>query len=482
MKDLTTTSEVNLGGPERSHLSHGGVPSQDLFVKISSHATTEVDTIQRPSISYWHDAWLRIKKNKLALASGIFIVALTVLSFLMPYFLEYSHTEQEVWNAHLPPSLGEEAVVVDDRNSWYEPVVVDESSESLDVSEDPAEGAPSAPAGLEVMAEPLSTSVAIKWQEVKGAEGYRIYRSIEEDTLGVPVADTEPNQLSFLDVSALKPGQEYIYRIVAFNLFEDSAPSQSLYVTPKLALLEDDAKRIDPNATVGSTIKTKAHYLGTDHLGRDMLARVLAGAQISLFIGFIAPLIYMFIGIIYGAVSGFLGGLIDDIMMRIADIVSTIPELLAVIMLQVFLGSGKWTLIIAMVMVAWARSARQIRGEVLKLREMEFVYAAQVLGTSFSKIIGRHLLPNVSGTILVLFTLAIPQAIFTEAFLSFIGLGIAPPDASWGTITKEGAKVFLTYPHELIFPATMICVTMFAFNMLGDGLRDALDPKLRGAK
>ena len=165
------------------------------------------------------------------------------------------------------------------------------------------------------------------------------------------------------------------------------------------------------------------------------------------------------------------------ILTPVPGVVSTVPELLVVILLQVVMGSGVITLIIAMVAIAWARSAGQIRGEVLRLREMEFVHASKVLGTSFRKIVMRHLLPNVMGTVLVLLTLAVPAAIFTEAFLSFIGLGVQPPMASWGVVTKEGARVFLTYPHELLIPSLLICATMLAFNLLGDGLRDALDPK-----
>jgi oligopeptide transport system permease protein len=269
---------------------------------------------------------------------------------------------------------------------------------------------------------------------------------------------------------------------MAFNAFGDSPASPDLVAEPKLALPLAVAQTLDPAAKVGSMVLTRPHYLGTDYLGRDLLSRVLAGARVSLTIGFVAPLLYILFGIIFGSIAGYFGGLIDDIMMRVADVISTVPELLVVILLQVVLGSGITTLIIAMVAVSWARSARQIRGEVLRLREMEFVHAAKVLGTGFRKIVFRHLLPNVMGTVLVMLTLAVPQAIFTEAFLSFIGLGIAPPMTSWGLVTKEGARVFLTYPHELIIPSALICTTMLAFNLFGDGLRDALDPKLRGAK
>ncbi|TWW10830.1 Oligopeptide transport ATP-binding protein [Planctomyces bekefii] len=176
------------------------------------------------------------------------------------------------------------------------------------------------------------------------------------------------------------------------------------------------------------------------------------------------------------------GGLVDEVMMRMADVVATVPELLLVILLQVVMGSGLATLVIALVAGSWSRSARQIRGEVLRLKELEFVHAAKVLGTGTGSIILRHLLPNVMGTVLVLLTVGVPYAIFSEAFLSFIGLGIEPPMASWGVVAKEGARVFQTYPHELLIPSLFICLTMLAFNLFGDGLRDALDPKLRGTR
>jgi len=277
-------------------------------------------------------------------------------------------------------------------------------------------------------------------------------------------------------------GQKYHYSVIAVNPFGDSDPSSEFVIVPKLALPLLEAAKIDPNAKVGDSVTTKAHYLGTDYLGRDTLARLLVGARISLFIGIVAPFLWVLVGLIFGAVSGYFGGMIDNIMMRIADLITTVPELLILIMLQVVMGSGPVTLIVAMVISLWARVAISIRGEVLRIREMEYVQSAKVLGTPTRKIISKHVFPNVLGSLIVLFSLAIPQAIFTEAFLSFIGLGIAPPLPSWGTITREGAKVFLTYPLQLLFPAVMMSLTMLAFNLFGDGLRDALDPKMRGAK
>ena len=163
-------------------------------------------------------------------------------------------------------------------------------------------------------------------------------------------------------------------------------------------------------------------------------------------------------------------------------LIVTIPNLLVLIMLQVVMGSGPVTLVIALVLADWAAISQQVRGEILRIREMEFVHAAELLGTSFWKLIFRHLLPNVMGTVLVLFSIAIPRVIFTEAFLSFIGLGIAPPLPSLGSVTREGAAVMSTYPMQLFFPALLLSLTVLAFNLFGDGMRDALDPKQRGTR
>lgn len=455
------------------------IPSSDLFSLLDRSDQPRMQDISRPTITYWQDAWLRIRKNRLALVSACYVLMLALAALIVPSQLYYSYDEQEVWNAHVGPSLGQLAVVVSQDGLDFDPAI--DPNWGSGASED-AIDILNTPSGLELVGQALTSGVVLRWKPVSGAEGYRLYRSIDEDTLGLPLEDVEAEFLSYLDEQSLQANTRYYYRVMAFSYLGESEVSSAVEVTPLLSLRLADAQIIEPNAKIGQTIKTPPHYLGTDYLGRDMLARAMMGARISLFIGLVAPLIYIFIGVLYGSISGYFGGIIDDLMMRFADMVSTVPELLTVIMLQVFLGSGVGTLIIALVMSAWARSARQIRGEALKIREMEFVQAAKILGTPLSKIIVRHLLPNVTGTVLVLFTLAIPQAIFTEAFLSFIGLGIAPPLASWGTVTREGAKVFLTYPHELLVPAILICVSIFAFNILGDGLRDALDPKLRGVK
>jgi oligopeptide transport system permease protein len=221
------------------------------------------------------------------------------------------------------------------------------------------------------------------------------------------------------------------------------------------------------------------NFLGTDSLGRDLLVRLLYGARISLAVAFIATLVNFLIGVLYGGISGSVGGAVDNAMMRAVDIIKTIPLTLYVILIMVVLNSGFLSIIIALGSVYWVDMARIVRGSVLSVREEEFVLAAKTIGTSPRKILTKHLLPNVMGSIIVTATMMIPQAIFIEAFLSFIGLGVSAPMSSWGTLCNDALETIRSYPYQLFLPAGAICITMFAFNFLGDGLRDALDPRQR---
>lgn len=221
------------------------------------------------------------------------------------------------------------------------------------------------------------------------------------------------------------------------------------------------------------------NLLGTDALGRDILARLMYGTRVSLAVAFVAVMVNMIIGIFYGGVSGYLGGAADAVMMRIVDIISTIPLTLYVILIMVVLGSGLHSIIIALGTVYWVDMARVVRGQVLGLKQQEFVLAARTIGSSTKAILAQHLIPNAMGAILVTVTMLIPSAIFMEAFLGYLGIGLQPPLASLGTMCNDANANLRTSPYELFIPALVICFIMFAFNFVGDGLRDALDPKLK---
>lgn len=221
------------------------------------------------------------------------------------------------------------------------------------------------------------------------------------------------------------------------------------------------------------------HLLGTDQFGRDLFTRIMYGGRISLTIALVASAICLGIGIIYGGISGYFGGTVDNIMMRIVEGVSSIPLMIYVILIMVVIGAGIQSIIIAIAFTYWVDMARIVRGEILQLKQQEFVLAAKTLGASTRRILLKHLIPNSMGPIIVTLTLNIPQAIFTEAFLSFVGLGIPAPKASWGVLCNDALSGYQMFPYQLLFPALALCITMFAFNFLGDGLRDALDPKMR---
>ena len=258
-----------------------------------------------------------------------------------------------------------------------------------------------------------------------------------------------------------------LWVIVAITLIATIGPMLSPYSYA-------DQSLFDQNMYV-----SKEHWLGTDDLGRDLLTRIMYGARISLTVGFVASFINLTVGVVYGGISGYYGGRVDNIMMRIVEVLSGIPLLLYVILLMVVLKPGLQNILIALGLVYWLGMARIVRGQVLSLKEQDYVLAARTIGADNSRIIYKHLIPNAMGPIIVTATLNIPQAIFTEAFLSFIGLGVNAPMASWGVLANDALPSFRAYPWQLFFPAIAISVTMLAFNFLGDGLRDALDPKQR---
>lgn len=233
----------------------------------------------------------------------------------------------------------------------------------------------------------------------------------------------------------------------------------------------------EQNLALGASPPSWQHWLGTDSLGRDQLTRILYGSRISLMVGFIATAVALTIGVLWGAIAGFIGGKLDAVMMRIVDVLYALPFTIFIVLLTVIFGSSMLLLFLAIGAVEWLTMARIVRSQVLTIRRQEFVDAAVSMGLSPWQIIRRHIIPNTLGPIIVYTTLTIPSVILLESFLSFLGLGIQPPASSWGSLISSGVETMEEYPWLLIFPGLALTLTLFSLNFLGDGLRDALDPR-----
>lgn len=332
---------------------------KDLFSPAEIDSTKS-EEITKPSLNYWQDAWLRVRKNKGAVISAVIMVILIIMAFVGPHLNAHGYDEQNLKHNNLPPRI---------------PVLEN-----------------------------------ISW-------------------------------LPFDGELTKKNGDKY-------NAYE--------------------AKGVD-----------EYYWLGTDSLGRDIFTRLWKGTQVSLYIAFLAAAIDMIIGVLYGAISGYVGGRTDTIMQRITEILVGIPNLVVVILMIIVLDPGILSITIALTITGWVGMARVVRAQVLKLKNQEYVLAAKTLGLSNLKIIKKHLIPNMTGVIIINTMFTIPNAIFFEAFLSFIGLGLQPPLASLGTLIEDGFKVLQLYPYQMIIPAIVISLIMICFNLMADGLRDALDPKMR---
>lgn len=434
----------------------------------------EVHTLSRPSLSYWQDAWLRLKANRRALVSLFLVIGLLLFTLIGPWLWQVNPASQDLDQVSQPPGVDRSALVVDPYTPWL--------------------GGATAGTGLR-LAEPATTqSVRLAWDALPSARGHRVYRNLfpvgPELAYGIPRAEFFDNStLTFEDRLDIKPGT-YYYTIVALNADgslsrETSALTVDVQRVTTVAEARERGLVANEAALVpGDRVELAPHPLGTDYLGRDMLARLMAGARVSLFIGIGAPLCFVLFGVFFGSVAGFIGGKTDQVMMRFADFVVALPFLLFMILFKIAFGigpgeSGVMPMLVALVLLMWPATARLVRGQILQIREQGYISASQLLGAKTHYLILRHMLPNTLGVVLVTLTFAIPSAIFTEAFLSFIGMGVAPPTPSWGSMSNEGIKTMLTTPHELIFPAALISTTVLAFNLLGDGLRDALDARMR---
>lgn len=248
-----------------------------------------------------------------------------------------------------------------------------------------------------------------------------------------------------------------------------------LFVGP--AISGKDYQLID--ATKKNLTPSSEHWFGTDDMGRDLFTRVCVGGRISIYIGLACTAVMFVIGSLLGALAGLKGGIVDDIIMRICELIGNLPYLIIVVILSMVMGRSMFSLVFAMSITSWVGTTRMVRGQILQIKEQDYVQAVQALGGSTGRIIIKHLLPNTLGIIMVSVTMSIPGFIFSEAFLSYIGLGVRPPETSWGALASAGQAQLMFYPYQLFFPCLLIILTMLSFHLIGDGLSDALDPKLR---
>ena len=438
----------------------------------------------RPSLSYWQDAWRRLRLNPRAMISLAIVVGLLVFTLVGPMLWRIDPANQDLEQLSIPPGVARTAHIVEPYTAWRR------------------EATPGT--GLRLANEATTQSVRLVWDAHPSARAFEVFRDIypptypptqsTQDALGIPLGEISPQDgLAFEDRLALEP-ITYYYHVVPVGagnrLLSDARETIEVEVKRAITLEEATQRGLvstGKKTQVGDEVELAWHPLGTDYLGRDMLARLMYGARVSLFIGIVAPFLYVLLGVAYGSLAGFVGGATDQTLMRFADFVVALPFLLFMILFKVLFGigpgeSGIIPMLIALVILGWPATARLVRGQILQIREESYVSAARLMGSPTGYLIARHMIPNTLGVILVTLTFAIPSAIFTEAFLSFIGMGVAPPTPSWGSMSNEGIKTMLVSPHELILPAIFISVTVLAFNLLGDGLRDALDARMRSVE
>lgn len=475
----------------------------DSLFKPKPAGFSAAEQISRPVVGYWKDALLRLSKNKIAMLSLTLIVAVALIGVAGPFFFPatedgtpYENT-QNLNFINQAPTWGESVLVTDDFPPYQDDLFAAEYNTDAPLL---TADSITTPKNFAVLGRATVNGVSLQWEPIEGVSGYQIYRTVASGTpITLEEVATEPrlrglqigtvtdgSQYTFTDGSGLNPAEEYIYSIVSFvsnpeTQDESISPQAAAIRVPLIQTISlTDAQTIKPGVQVGDTISSRAHLFGTDALGRDIMSRMISGTRIDFFLALLVPTVSLLIGLTYGAISGLLGGKVDLILMRIVEILDTLPELLLLILIQVALGKGVSSLVIALCAFSWTGYARVLRGEVLRLREIEFVHASRLLGAPLMSIIFRHVAPNLLGIIIVMWSAQIPRIITAEAFLSLFGLGVEAPMATWGTVLQDAAAHFQQYPAQFFLPAAVLAATLLAFYTLGDALRDAFDPKLRG--
>ena len=426
----------------------------------------DAEKIERPSLTFFQDGWRRLRSNWVAMVSMVVILLITVGAIVIPWFWPYTYKEQDLNLANVPAVM-ETYPLGNGKNVYVTPqytlIVMDEKG------------------NLEGLAE----------SGRKDMIGKKNYYTVDDLSLCVDYSrySAATTEYRTLERKAEAAGTDMVetadadYLVNYYAKIGETAPEQ-ISLEEAYKILENKMDRVVVTAgenelTDTVKLRNRTYLLGTDGLGRDLFIRIVYGARISLTVGFFAAFINFVVGVFYGAIAGYMGGEVDNIMMRVIDVLDSIPMTLYVILIMVVVGPGLVSIILALGLTFWVKMARIVRGQVLTLKQQEFVKAAIVTGADTKRIILKHLIPNMMGPIMVNIAMQIPSAIFNEAFLSFVGLGISAPMASWGTLCNDALAGIYVYPYQMVFPAIAISVTILTFNLFSDGLRDAFDPKQR---
>lgn len=421
------------------------------------------EKMERPSLTFLQDGWRRLKSNKIAILSLIIIIVLTLGAIFIPMFWKYDYKTQDLELANIPVVM-KVYPLENGKNIYVTPqytvVVVDKKG------------------NLEGLAEAKNKDMTAKknYFEVNGSEicvDYSAYSEASKEFKKIEKKAAKKG-LNKINIKGITYLEEYFAGTDTTEVTVEEAKN-ILENKIQRTLVSSDGKEL----TNQEKLRNKTYLLGTDGLGRDLFIRIIYGARISLLVGFFAAFINFVVGVFYGAIAGYCGGAVDNIMMRVIDVLDSIPMTLYVILIMVVVGPGITSIILALGLTFWVKMARIVRGQVLTLKQQEFVKAAIVTGADTKRIIIKHLIPNMMGPIMVNIAMQIPSAIFNEAFLSFVGLGISAPMASWGTLCNDALAGIYVYPYQMVFPAIAISVTILTFNLFSDGLRDAFDPKQR---